>query len=205
MVTGSAAGEPLKFDYGRRLAAALVYVGLVRLDSILIQPFSDHLLDSFLCSGGRHRFQPAESFLRELSATGSTRFVELARQYLHRYSQRGLTIVVSDFLSDDDVIRSLQYLADFGHELFLIQLWGSEDRQPKDQGDLELFDAETGEGLSLTIDRDAIAQYTAAFDGYAAALRRVAASNGGRYLNLSTQVPIEDALFGPLALATGVS
>src|ERR1700756_702589 len=37
MVAGSAAREPSKFDYVRRLAAALMYVGLVRLDSILLQ------------------------------------------------------------------------------------------------------------------------------------------------------------------------
>src|SRR5438477_7578571 len=30
-----------KFDYARKLAAALCYVGLVRLDSICLQPFSN--------------------------------------------------------------------------------------------------------------------------------------------------------------------
>jgi uncharacterized protein (DUF58 family) len=48
-----------KFDYARKLAAALCYVGLVRLDSICLQPFSDKLPDAFVASGGRHRFQPA--------------------------------------------------------------------------------------------------------------------------------------------------
>src|SRR6201988_5294656 len=32
-------GSPSKFDYGRTLAAALAYIGLVRLDSICLQPF----------------------------------------------------------------------------------------------------------------------------------------------------------------------
>src|SRR5262245_12080380 len=44
-----------KFDYARTLAAALCYVGLVRLDSICLQPFSDRLGDAFLAGGGRHR------------------------------------------------------------------------------------------------------------------------------------------------------
>src|SRR5215469_10136483 len=44
MLVGSAPGGVTKFDYARRLAAALVYVGLVRLDSILLQPFSSGLL-----------------------------------------------------------------------------------------------------------------------------------------------------------------
>ncbi len=35
-----------KFDYARKLAAALCYVGLVRLDSICLQPFPSKLHDS---------------------------------------------------------------------------------------------------------------------------------------------------------------
>src|SRR2546426_3085582 len=46
-VTGSMdTGEANKFEYARKLAAAICYIGLVRLDSICIQPFSDDLKDS---------------------------------------------------------------------------------------------------------------------------------------------------------------
>src|SRR5579871_6954995 len=40
-----------KFDYARKLAAALCYVGLVRLDSICIQPFAASLGQAFTASG----------------------------------------------------------------------------------------------------------------------------------------------------------
>src|SRR5579863_1722145 len=52
-------GAVSKFDYARKLAAALCYVGLVRLDTICIQPFAAGLVDPFVCGGGRHRFIPA--------------------------------------------------------------------------------------------------------------------------------------------------
>src|SRR5581483_4641138 len=51
--------EESKFTYARKLAAALCYVGLVRLDTMCLQPFGASLGDSFLCGGGRHRFMPA--------------------------------------------------------------------------------------------------------------------------------------------------
>src|SRR5436305_14688365 len=51
MTVGTRYGAPSKFDYVRKLAAALVYVGLVRLDSILLQPFSSRLVDLLLCGG----------------------------------------------------------------------------------------------------------------------------------------------------------
>src|SRR5229473_2952018 len=57
-----------KFQYARQLAGALCYVGLVRLDSICLQPFAGTLGDSFSAGGGRHRFQPAATFLSGLQA-----------------------------------------------------------------------------------------------------------------------------------------
>ena len=53
-------------------------------------------------------------------------------------------IVISDFLDDKGCERALQYLADFGHELMLLQIWSEEDRTPPWTGELELRDAETG-------------------------------------------------------------
>src|SRR6266498_2258722 len=41
--------DALKFDYARRLAGALCYVGLVRLDAMEILPFSERLGHRFLC------------------------------------------------------------------------------------------------------------------------------------------------------------
>ena len=204
MAVGNAPGEPSKFDYGRRLAAALMYVGLVRLDSILLQPFSSRLLDPFLGSGGRHRFQPAENYLRGLKADGTTNYFDTARQYLTTYPQRGVTIIISDFLDDSDCFRPLQYLADFGHELLLIQLWGSEDREPSLDGELELVHAESNSHVKMVLDRQACEAYTAEFDSHSAELRKLAMRNGGRYAGLSTSTPLEDAMFGPLMIIEGV-
>src|SRR5882762_4771603 len=75
-------GQLSKFDYARRLAAALCYVGLVRLDSICIQPFANDLGDSFLSGGGRHRFIPAVNFIQDLKPSGRTDYFQIARQFI---------------------------------------------------------------------------------------------------------------------------
>jgi uncharacterized protein (DUF58 family) len=187
-----------KFDYARKLAAAMCYVGLVRLDSICLQPFSDQLGDAFLASGGRHRFQQAATFLTNLKSGGATNFFGAARDFISKYPQRGLVIVISDFLDDADCEKPLQYLSDFGHELILTQVWADEDREPPWDGELDLEDAETGLHVELAFDSSTRAQYTAAFDEYAQHLRHVALRNRGRYVGIPTSVPVEEALFGPL-------
>jgi len=200
MLTGG--NGTTKFDYARKLTAALCYVGLVRLESICLNPFSSTLGDSFVASGGRYRVQPAIRFLNGLEASGRTDFMAVVREFISRYPQRGVVFVISDFLDDADCEKPLQYLADFGHEMILTQIWSEADREPPWEGELELEDAETGRVVRLPFGADVRGAYTAAFDEYSSRLRDVALRNGGRYVGLSTDVVVEDAIFGPL-LGTG--
>ena len=165
-----------------------------------LQPFAERLQDPLMASGGRHRFQGAERYLRGLKPGGHTRYFDLARQFLSSYPQRGLVVILSDFLEDGDCLKPLQYVADFGHELLLVQIWGEEDRVPSDVGELELVDAESGAHLKMAIDDDARADYTRGFDDYQAQLRALALRNGGRFASVSTHMPLEDAVFGPMMM-----
>jgi uncharacterized protein (DUF58 family) len=202
MTSGVLPGQVPKFDYARRLAAALVYVGLVRHDSIVIQPFHEKLDDFFVASGGRHRFGPVADFLTALEPGGRTDLFELARQFITRYQKPGLLILLSDLLppgpSGADILRPLQYLADFGNELLLLQLWTPFDREPTVEGDLSLLEPESGGALELSFDADALLRYTQAFDAHASAIETLALRNGGRYAGLSTGTPIEEAIFSTL-------
>src|SRR6266404_768528 len=144
-----------KFEYACKLAAALCYVALVRLDTICIQPFGEGLGERFICGGGRHRFSPVMDYLIQQQAGGRTSFYQSVRQFISTYAQRGLLIVVSDFLDDEGCEKALQYLADFGHELLLIQVWSDEDRMPPWTGELELIDAESGSMAKLQVDNQA--------------------------------------------------
>ena len=200
-----AKGALSKFDYGRKLAAALCYVSLVRLDSIYLQPFAEKLGDPLRLGGGRQRFQPVANYLQALKPGGATHFIDVTREFMSRYPQRGLVIVISDFLDDGGCEKPLQYLADFGHEMILIHIWADEDREPPWDGELDLEDAESGTRVQLAFDDSARAAYTTAFDDYALQLRNVALRNGGRYVGLPTSIPIEEAIFGPIVRAGAIA
>jgi len=197
-------GSPPKSIYAKKLAAALTYIAMVRLDSIAVHPFAANLGDVLLCTGGRHRFGPVSEYLTQIKVEGSTDFFEVARQFSARHVQRGLLIIISDFLGSDDWERPLQYLAEFGHELLLLQVWAEEDREPPWEGELAVTEVETGEKLELDFDEAARRRYIAAFDSYSDSLRKLALRHGGRYVGLPTSLPVEDAVFGPLTVTQGV-
>jgi uncharacterized protein (DUF58 family) len=188
----------IKFDYARKLAASLCYVGLVRLDTIALRPFGARLGEGMQCGGGRHRFSPVMDYLSTLETGGQTNYLEVVRQFISTHPQRGLLIIISDFLDDAGCERPLQYLADFGHELLLVQVWSEDDRTPPWLGDLDLVDAETDARLQLQFDETARESYTRSFDKYADSLQQFALRNGGRYVGVSAAMPIEDIVFGSL-------
>ena len=194
-----------KFDMARRLAASLCYIGLVRLDTIEIHGFSSRLGKRMFCTGGRHRFTGVMDEIAGLTAGGATDYLGVVREFIGSYAQRGLVIVISDFLDDNGCERALQYLCDFGHELMLLQLWTEEDRRPPWTGELELKDAETGAALKLDFDDVARDRYTRAFEEYCDNIRRLAMRSNGRYVGLSTSLPLESVVFGELIRVQGIA
>ena len=187
-----------KFLFSKRLAAALCYVGLVRLDTIQILPFESRLREGKTAGGGRHRYRQVSEFLEPLQPSGTSDFRAIARQYLNEYPQRGLVIIISDFLDDSGCEKALQYLADYGNELMLLQIWADEDRTPPWQGEVDMTDAESGAKLRIEVDDEARRRYTEAFDTFAAGLKEIALRNDGKYAGIPTSMPLEDAIFGTM-------
>jgi len=131
-----------------------------------------------------------------VQCTGRTKSFDVVRQFLSEYRNPGLVIAISDFLDDEnDWLRPLQFLADFGHELHLIQVWDEGERTPTWEGEVDLEDAETGGRLQIALDDLARHAYTEAFDRHSESLEKLALRFGGRYAGLSTATPLEEAIF----------
>jgi uncharacterized protein (DUF58 family) len=194
-----AIGNPSKFHYLQRMVAALSYVGVLRLETIALLPFSDRIHEDFVVGGGRHRFAPAVEFLAAQKPAGASVASRAVKQFADRYLQRGLLVVVSDFFDEEDVLPLWQSLSMLGHELFLIHLFAEEDRTPPWKGLLEIEDAETGRTREIQFDDTARTEYAQAFDNYADALEKMALRNGGRYAGVSTATPLDEALFSTLS------
>src|SRR5438045_8144433 len=89
-----------KFEYAKKLTGALCYVGLVRLDSIEVHGFANRLHHRVVSSGGRHRFSRVSDGIMNMQAAGPTDYVAMVREFIGQFQQRGLVIILSDFLDD---------------------------------------------------------------------------------------------------------
>ena len=201
---GRESGEP-KFHFACRLAAALCYVGLVRLETVRVVPFASGLGDEFRAQGGRHRFAQVSSFLSALETGGTSDFGLAVRRYCERSGVPGLVVVLSDFLDESDCPAALERLAGEGHELQLVHVGAPEDRTPPWRGELELFEAESGRLRRVQADEETARLHAEAYDEYCAGIERAALRHEGRYLHLETDRTLEDSLFGSLLGAGAVS
>ena len=195
MACGGRGTSDSKFAYACRLAAALCYVGLVRLETIVLQPFGSDLAESFRAHGGRLRYALAARYISSLETGGTTSFQRPVRDYLMKYRVPGLTFVLSDFLDPSGSHIPLEHLANQGHEVHLLHLAGPADREPPWRGDLELHDAESGALLYVSLDDASVREYTEAYDHFCAELERNAIRSRAHYLQISTVTSLEQALF----------
>lgn len=204
MACGGDSPSTTKFPYACRLAAALCYVGLVRLETIVLQPFSDTLAESFRAHGGRLRYAQAAKYISGLETTGGTAFERPVRDYLMKYRVPGLTFVLSDFLAPEGEELPFDHLADEGHEVHFLHLGGPLDREPPWRGELELYDAESDAVIRISLDDRSAREYREAYDRFCESLERRAKRSRAHYVHLSTAVRLEQALFREMA-ATRVS
>ena len=194
-----------KFAFACRLAAALCYVGLVRLETIQIQPFGSVLGEKYRAEGGRHRFARVSGFIENLSSGGRSDFMKCVRQFLTESPAPGMVVLLSDFLDDSGCETALSHLADYGNELLLIQIAGPEDRAPSWRGELELVDAESGELKRINVNAETAEQCAAAYDEFRERLEYVALRSQGRYVHLTTDVEVADTLYGAMIGSGSVS
>ena len=128
------------------------------------------------------------------------------REFIGAYSQRGLVIIISDFLDDGNCEKALQYLTDYGHELMLLQIWADEDRVPPWTGELELRDSETGAAHEAGFRRR---RAPALYARLRRVLRRHAdrwrMRSGGRYAGIATSQSLESVIFGDLIRVRGIA
>ncbi len=195
MASGGLEASESKFAFACRLAAALCYVGLVRLETIVLQPFSEQLAESFRAHGGRLRYAQAAKYISGLETGGGTAFQRPVRDYLMKYRVPGITFVLSDFLDPAGQALPLEHLVNEGHEVHLLHLASPADREPPWRGELELFEAETDSVMRVSLDDESAREYRMAYDEFCRSLARHAKRTRAEYLHLSTARPIENVLF----------
>jgi uncharacterized protein (DUF58 family) len=187
-------GEPSKFDHARRLAAALAYIALHNLDRVGVSAFAEGLVASLPPIKARHHMARLLAFLGELDCAGATRFGAALRDLATRTRHPGLVILISDLLGTAEVEDGIEALRHGGHDLVVIQLLAESEIDPPLDGALRVVDAETGDELDVTADRELVRLYQRRLERGLQEVETLCRRRGVEYLRASTAIGFEDVI-----------
>jgi uncharacterized protein (DUF58 family) len=183
-----------KFDQARRIAAALCYIGLVHMDRITILPFGARLLPETVAGRGRSRIFPVFEALDRLTTQGGTDLTQSFRQFSSRARQRGLAVVISDFLDPAGFEAGLKMLSSTRHEVGVVHIVSARDAEVGTIGEVRAVDAETGESRSVDVTHGLAAAYRRAWDEHAASVEAFCRRFQIAYVRAAAEDPFEDVM-----------
>ena len=184
-------GEPNKFWYGRRLAAAMSYIALGNFDRVNLYGLSDNIKASATGLRGRSQLHRVLSFLQDLSALGRSDLGEACRRFAVQHRRKGVVIIISDFYDKGGYEEPIRYLLASGADIYAMQILSPWELQPELAGDLKLIDVEDGDAAEVTVTSALLASYKKTLNTFCQSLHDYCTARGITYLLTGTDVPAE--------------
>ena len=202
-------GDPQKFDFARRLAAALGYVALVGLDrvtAVALTGTADGDGGAVATSAAATDFRPHRGkrqalawfgWLSGIEAGGELDVLPALRSALRRTRHPGPLILLSDLLGPgwEDGLR---LLAQQRYEVTVLHVLAPQELRPDLDGDLRLVDSENRSAIEITADFDLLQRYQARLAAWQTHLRQACAAVGAHYLSVETTLPLEELVLSYL-------
>lgn len=188
----------IKFDFARRFAAALAYIGLINHDRVSVIGFADGVLEEMPARRGKNQIWRMLHFLERLQASGRTSLQSAFRGFFGGTRGRGLVVVVSDFLDRAGFEPAFQVIRRFRHEVFAVHVVSPEEREPDIGDEVILVDAEEGAATETRVSADLLAAYRATFARHCSELEGFCRSHGWGYVLADTGAPFEQLMLRAL-------
>jgi uncharacterized protein (DUF58 family) len=191
-------GSPSKFDFARKVAAALAYIGLLNHDRVSIVAFSDGVVREMPARRGKNQVWRALNFLERIEAGGSTRLQMAFQSFFGARRTRGLTVVISDFLDREGFEQSFQVIRRFRHDVFAVHVMSPDELDPVLADEVLLVDSEEGGAARVRVTPALVKSYHDTFLRYCAEIEGFCRTHGWGYLRTKTDTPFEDLMLKAL-------
>jgi uncharacterized protein (DUF58 family) len=184
-------GTPTKLHYAKQVAAALGFIGLVNLDRVVIEAFSDRLTNTMPVARGRRSLWRMLDFLNKVQPAGGSDMAKSLRTFSLRSSGKGIVVILSDFMDKNGYEEALRYVIARQMDIYVIQILSQEEIEPDLIGDLKLVDVEDDDMAEITVNGPLLKRYKQNLAAYRAALHDFCNKRGVNCLFTSNQVPFD--------------
>jgi uncharacterized protein (DUF58 family) len=189
-------GRPDKLLFAKRAAAALGYIALAGEDRVVVVGGRTSRRQASLRGSGRI-FRLLSLLSGIAPAEGPTDLLAAVRHAGAMLSGRGVVVLISDLL-DPAADRAVRDLAAQGSELTVLHVLAPDELDPQLEGDLRLVDAETGDGVDVTVDLATIDAYKARLAAWQDGFAQIAAKRRAAYAPVASDLPLADLVYAEL-------
>jgi len=185
-------GAPSKFDYARKVAAALCYIGLLNLDRVSLVAFASGVSEELAAKRGKNQVFRAFRFLESVEPTGATDLRAAFKSFFSAQRRKGLVVTISDFLDPEGIEAGFTLLRHFRHDVFTVHLVSADEERPDLPEEVELVDSESRASERLQVTPALLAAYQAKFQEHCRELESYCFRYGWGYARALTDIPFED-------------
>lgn len=189
-----------KWEAAKQLAQALGYLCLCGGDRVTAFALQDGRERHTRLLQGRHGYSELSQFLEDTQPSGQT-LLDAAVPGLAIGSGRGVSILISDLLSEDGYERALHSLIYRKQEASVLQLWSQEEWEPQLEGEIELLDSETDARCALNAGYDAMKRYRETARVYVEEVDAFCRARGILHAFTIPQEPFEEQILRELSHA----
>lgn len=192
-------GNGKKAETALRVAATLAYLSVAELDRVSIYAIRNSEVTEIISSiSGRERYFAEIGKLNDVQF-GDGCFISDGIMPTQIGYGDGLSVIISDFLTDSDYESAIDYFVDKKRDLLCVQILSGEELNPKVRGKNIFYDSETeGRMYRKNINKDIINAYRAAVKYVQDRLRDYCNARGAEYMLVRDDKPLEDIFFEQL-------
>ncbi|MGN0812288.1 MAG: DUF58 domain-containing protein [Candidatus Coproplasma sp.] len=192
-------GKGKKDEQALRVAAAFAYLSVCQMDKVSVFTVHGDKLECIINGMlGKESYFANIGKLNDVEFFGDSKLSEAIVPSTVGYGD-GMSIIISDFLTDNDFGGAIDHLAGKKRHVLCVQVLSKEELNPKVRGKMHFFDSEDGNRYyRKNISREIISAYKQAVDYVVENIRGLCLSRGADYLLVGAEDSIGDTFFNKL-------
>lgn len=196
--------NPKKSAYSVAVAAALGFLAVHNMDKLSFNLIKGESVDNpFGTIVGKNTFFKTIPQLGEIDFSGECDISAAISNCQIGSTGDGLAVIISDFFTESDWKKAVDYLCYKNKQVLLVQVLTPEEVDPVFDGRVNFIDSESVDladtkNMKLRITRSMLRAYADALADYKAEIQSFCASRGADFISVVTDKAIEKMLFGEL-------
>ncbi len=192
-------GKTKKAEQALKLAATLAYLSVCEMDKVSVYTIHGKQIQEII-SGmvGREAFVNEIHKLNDIQFDGDSHISDAILPSKVGHGD-GMSVILSDFLTDDDYETAIDHLAEKKRHAICIQILSREELNPQTRGKVHLFDSEDIEKTyRKNVNREIAKAYKAALEYATGRIANYCAARGADYLLVSAEDSVSEIFFGKM-------